>query len=107
MPYKNRKRNTSYKSLKIKDNDLIEYIESHGKKENKTASEVAEELLWNAFTGESKEMIKFESEIIIDKIGSGQIIDSLLNNGYTLNIQPIAGKTEMYGRLLITLESEN
>jgi hypothetical protein len=104
MGYRNTKRKTSYKSLKIKDDDLIEYIEDQCKKANENTSDVVESMLWCAITGEKVPMKETKSGIIIDRIGSGQIIDALLNNGYTLHIQPVAGKTEMYGSLQITFE---
>ena len=104
MGYRNTKRKNNYKSLKIKDADLIEYIEARCKDENENTSDIVEELLWRAFTGDRISMKESKAQIIIDRIGSGQIIDALLNNGYTLHIQPVAGKTEMFGTLQITFE---
>lgn len=99
------------RSIHLHDEDAILYVENLAKDLKCSLYEATEKIIYDRISGEQNvsigdpEAVKhYESEIIIDRCGSGQIIDALLNNGYTLLINPIAGNTGFNEKLLITFE---
>lgn len=106
----NEKTKDGQRTVKLHDPDLIYAVEQIAKEEGLHLYEVVETFIACGLNNEDpKEMIKERtiSEVIIDRCGSGSFIDTLLENGYTLRIQPIAGSIEMYGKLRITFEQES